>query len=408
MSLEKRIGDLLERDGDRPAGSARSGSSATARPGAALEARARRLGLTGLVEFRPFVADRRALARLYREAACVVAPGPHETFGLAVLEAAASGARVVACSCTPAAALAGPLVHTFSAEGPAGSGARGRARAGHCRRRRRRGHARRIDELGAGLPRPSCETAAALPVSGAIDRAARGEAAGRGASRARRQLARGEPGRRHSLRLHLPGAAALPPPVVLGLVLSRDRVAPLRARRARARSCARWCAAAGSTASSRTRSSGTTAPAGGGPRSTPPTRCAVTAQPRTSRRRCSRSPGRWSPPPRRTIPDFAAEALDALRLHYDWLEPPPRSRRRRADLDHPPRRVGARRLAQVRPGVRLDEPLPAGLLLAGRALTAAPLRLAGDHRALRRARRGRARQRVLRAVAAVAGPAHRR
>jgi glycosyltransferase involved in cell wall biosynthesis len=56
---------------------------------------------------------------LYREAACVVASGPHETFGLAVLEAAASGARVVACSSAPAAAVAGPLVHTYRPKNPA-------------------------------------------------------------------------------------------------------------------------------------------------------------------------------------------------------------------------------------------------------------------------------------------------
>src|SRR5882757_8455177 len=83
-----------------------------------LEARARKLGIGHLVELRPFVADRGSLARLYREAACVVAPGPHETFGLAVLEAAASGARVVACSTTPAAALAGKLVTQFTAKDP--------------------------------------------------------------------------------------------------------------------------------------------------------------------------------------------------------------------------------------------------------------------------------------------------
>jgi alpha-1,6-mannosyltransferase len=117
VSLEKRIGDILEAMsivtwprhlrivGDGPA-----------RP--VIEARARRLGLADRVELMPFVADRRALARLYREAACVVAPGPHETFGIAVLEAAASGARVVACACTPAATLAGPLVHTFRPKDP--------------------------------------------------------------------------------------------------------------------------------------------------------------------------------------------------------------------------------------------------------------------------------------------------
>jgi alpha-1,6-mannosyltransferase len=83
-----------------------------------VEARARRLGVGHLVKFKSFVSGRRALARLYREAACVVATGPHETFGLAVLEAAASGARVVACSSTPAAILAGPLVTTFAAKDP--------------------------------------------------------------------------------------------------------------------------------------------------------------------------------------------------------------------------------------------------------------------------------------------------
>jgi glycosyltransferase involved in cell wall biosynthesis len=84
----------------------------------AIEAQAMRLGLAERVRFEPFVSDRRRLARLYREAAVVVAPGPHETFGLAVLEAAASGARVVACSCTPAAAVAGPLVETFEPKNP--------------------------------------------------------------------------------------------------------------------------------------------------------------------------------------------------------------------------------------------------------------------------------------------------
>lgn len=117
LSLEKRIGDLLHAMaiarwnrrlvlvGDGPARGA-------------IEARGRRLGVAELIEFQPFVADRRVLARLYREAACVVAPGPHETFGLAVLEAAASGARVVACSSAPAGVLAGPLVQSFSPRNP--------------------------------------------------------------------------------------------------------------------------------------------------------------------------------------------------------------------------------------------------------------------------------------------------
>jgi alpha-1,6-mannosyltransferase len=67
------------------------------------------------IRFRSFVSDRDELARLYREAACVVDPGPHETFGLVVYEAAASGARVVAADSTPAAAVADGLIETFAA-----------------------------------------------------------------------------------------------------------------------------------------------------------------------------------------------------------------------------------------------------------------------------------------------------
>ena len=118
VSLEKRITDVLE--AMALAGWARPLHVVGDGPARGLvEARARRLGLSKLVELRPFVADRRALARVYREAACVIAPGPHETFGLAVLEAAASGARVIACSSTPAARLAGDLVGTFIAKDPA-------------------------------------------------------------------------------------------------------------------------------------------------------------------------------------------------------------------------------------------------------------------------------------------------
>ncbi len=84
----------------------------------AIRSRVIRLGMTQRVSFRPYTKDRSALARMYREAACVVMPGPHETFGLVALEAAASGARVVAAESAPSAAIAGPLVHTFEAEDP--------------------------------------------------------------------------------------------------------------------------------------------------------------------------------------------------------------------------------------------------------------------------------------------------
>jgi alpha-1,6-mannosyltransferase len=117
LSLEKRVCDLLNAAAAAPwrppvwlvgNGPARG----------ALEQQAQRLGLSGRVRFLPFEPDRRRLAQLYRGAACVVAPGPHETFGLTVLEAAASGARVVACSCTPAAAVAGALVERFEPKDP--------------------------------------------------------------------------------------------------------------------------------------------------------------------------------------------------------------------------------------------------------------------------------------------------
>ena len=73
-----------------------------------------RLGLSERVSFAGYVGDRSELAQTYAEASCVVVPGAHETFGLVALEAAASGARVVAAKPTPAASTAGPeLVTTF-------------------------------------------------------------------------------------------------------------------------------------------------------------------------------------------------------------------------------------------------------------------------------------------------------
>ena len=80
-----------------------------------LAARAARLGISERVLFLPFVSSRSRLARLYAEASCVVMPGPFETFGLVALEAAASGARVVACETAPSAAVIGDLGHTFRA-----------------------------------------------------------------------------------------------------------------------------------------------------------------------------------------------------------------------------------------------------------------------------------------------------
>jgi alpha-1,6-mannosyltransferase len=56
-----------------------------------------------------------AAARAYAGARCVVMPGEHETFGLVALEAAASGARVVACETAPSAGLLGDLADCFAA-----------------------------------------------------------------------------------------------------------------------------------------------------------------------------------------------------------------------------------------------------------------------------------------------------
>ncbi len=114
VAYEKRIPDLLEAMATagwgRPLWIVGDGPAVSG-----VESAARKLGLEDLVHFKPFVSDRHELARLYREAACVVDPGPHETFGLVVLEAAASGARVVACTSTPSASVAAPLVETYAA-----------------------------------------------------------------------------------------------------------------------------------------------------------------------------------------------------------------------------------------------------------------------------------------------------
>jgi alpha-1,6-mannosyltransferase len=79
---------------------------------------AKRLGMRERVSIAPFVGDRAELAATYAGAGCVVMPGRFETFGLVALEAAASGARVVACSCAPSAPLIGRLGETFRAGDP--------------------------------------------------------------------------------------------------------------------------------------------------------------------------------------------------------------------------------------------------------------------------------------------------
>jgi alpha-1,6-mannosyltransferase len=89
-----------------------------------LRERTRALKLEARIRFEPFIDDRMRLALEYARARCVVLPGPHETFGLVALEAAACGATVVTASATPSAALLGDRVETFEAHD-----ARGLARA---------------------------------------------------------------------------------------------------------------------------------------------------------------------------------------------------------------------------------------------------------------------------------------
>jgi alpha-1,6-mannosyltransferase len=80
-----------------------------------LRERARQLGLGDRVRLAPYVADRHELARAYAGASCVVLPGPHETFGLVALEAAACAAPVVTAHTTPSAPLLDGFIDTFQA-----------------------------------------------------------------------------------------------------------------------------------------------------------------------------------------------------------------------------------------------------------------------------------------------------
>jgi alpha-1,6-mannosyltransferase len=76
--------------------------------------RARRLGIADRISFHSHIASPEVLARRFAAAGCVVMPGPFETFGLVGLEAAASGARVVASATAPSVRTVGALAHTFA------------------------------------------------------------------------------------------------------------------------------------------------------------------------------------------------------------------------------------------------------------------------------------------------------
>ena len=94
--------------------------------------RAHRLGLGGRVAVAPYEGDPARLAARFARAGIVVMPGRHETFGLVALEAACTGAVVVACENAPSAAVVragGAPIETF-APGDAGSLAAAVERAG--------------------------------------------------------------------------------------------------------------------------------------------------------------------------------------------------------------------------------------------------------------------------------------
>lgn len=78
-----------------------------------VERLARRLGIAARLRVRPYVRDAEQLCRVYAGARVVVMPGPHETFGLVGLEAAASGARTVCCTTAPSARLIGGAGHAY-------------------------------------------------------------------------------------------------------------------------------------------------------------------------------------------------------------------------------------------------------------------------------------------------------
>ncbi|HEY2203805.1 MAG TPA: glycosyltransferase [Pseudonocardia sp.] len=106
---------------------------------AALQRRARGLPVT----FLGFLAERAALARLLASADLALAPGPHETFGLAALESLASGTPVVVSRSSALVEIVRPGCGAAVADDPAAfAGAVGRLLAFSEYERRARARAR--------------------------------------------------------------------------------------------------------------------------------------------------------------------------------------------------------------------------------------------------------------------------
>jgi hypothetical protein len=123
-----------------------------------LRTRARRLGLSTRISFRPHARDRVRLAHRYASARCVVMPGEHETFGLVALEAAACATPVAACSTAPALHAIGTLGHGFVRPTPATWTAPSRAPTPPTatRRRRRWSPGGTAGTASSGPRRPRC------------------------------------------------------------------------------------------------------------------------------------------------------------------------------------------------------------------------------------------------------------
>ena len=204
------------------------------------------LGLGDRVQWRPYLSDRAELARAYAAARVVVMPGAHETFGLVGFEAAASGARVVTCATAPSAAHIGGLASTYEPGDVDGLlAAIERERAGEPDHRAAAALAARSTWPPRSTRRSRSSNGSctrALGPAGALSTGAAGRASAPparratarrvrvGAERVLRANWREGTRRDGSVRVHVPGAAPLPPHVALGLVLSRDRLAPDRSR----------------------------------------------------------------------------------------------------------------------------------------------------------------------------------
>ena len=394
-----------------------------------IEQRLRRLadslGLGDRVRWLPYIADRAELARAYAAARVVVMPGAHETFGLVGFEAAASGAAVVTCSTAPSAARMRLIVQTYEPGDVDGLLTAIEARAPIGPRPRRGGGARRPLDVG-GSVRGRDGPAAAPRSTAAAGRAAEHDRP-RGARR------RGRRPRAHdAARLRAAAEAVLRGNWREGTRADGVPYAFTCPATPRYRHMWHWDSCFHAIAwrlidPARARAELRTVLRSGRPDGFLPHTVFWDA------------PAGWRRAPlyatRGLLGDRHTETIGPPLLAFAWelvadaspddprvsrrgaarARLPPalartraRPRRRRAAVDHRPGRVGPRRRAEVRAGVRAHDARSCRLRAADRARPARALGLAHAARALRPQRRGRLGERRLRAVAARDGAAQRR